>query len=93
MTDSYRTGDDYDSGPGESPNPLEDVSPPQQEKPHKKPTMMGWGLILTLAALLSGLVGWTSIGGAEFNIAKLLFALFAIMAATAFLSRFVRQPA
>ena len=93
MSDEYRTGDDYDSSPGESPNPLEDMTPPVKEKPHKHPTMTSWGLVLTGIALLSAAIGWTQIGGGQFLLAKLLFAVFAIMAATAFLSRFIRQPA
>ncbi len=93
MSDQYRTGDEYDSEPADPPNPLEDVSPPDREKPQKTPTMVGWGFALALGAIVSGFVGWTSLGGGEFLIAKLLFAAFAIMAATAFLSGFIRQPA
>ncbi|MGM0557319.1 MAG: hypothetical protein ACQEVA_13125 [Myxococcota bacterium] len=93
MTDRYRTGDEYDSSPADPPNPLEDMSPPEREKPHKKPTMVGWGFVLMLAAVLSALVGWTAIGGGELLLGKLLFAVFGIMAAAAFLSRFIRQPA
>jgi uncharacterized membrane protein YtjA (UPF0391 family) len=92
MTDEYRTGDEYDSEPADPPNPLEDMTPPDREKPQKTDTMMGWGFALTLAALVSALLGWTQIAGSEYLIGKLLFAAFGIMAATAFLSGVIRQP-